>query len=232
MPVASYVLSIPSADIDNLRFSVDRALNVEAARDTEALFGRPSALEALTGRKVLREALDHESVVKVRKLDVTSKRRPSGRSNLPRTKSQRAVVRDRSAKRRSAGLPPVPMAHPSPLGTALSVTEQASVTKARAALAMRLGIHEKRLSPSAACSMLVQDSKLFQERQPRLRAMVALYDATPAPEISGASRLLNAGDAVCFDAATQPLRLLAGDWRRFIWFDIFDDEVGLPPCLQ
>ena len=80
-----FSLSLTDAQLDALRSATDVTLNVPAAEATERTFGRESALEALHGRRVLREALSHDaerSVAKARSFGVLI---PSPRSTKRRS---------------------------------------------------------------------------------------------------------------------------------------------------
>ena len=77
-------LSLTDAQLDALRTAADTLLNILSAEATERLFGRLSALDALHGRRIYRDAVKHDaerSVVKARKMDVLAprKKRRSGR---------------------------------------------------------------------------------------------------------------------------------------------------------
>ena len=67
-----------------LRTATDALLNVPAAERTERMFGRLSALDALHGRRIHRDALTHDSqhsVAKARTINALPprKKKPSGR---------------------------------------------------------------------------------------------------------------------------------------------------------
>ena len=79
-----FSLSLTDAQLDALRTAADTLLNIPSAEATERLFGRLSALDALYGRRIYRDAVKHDaerSVVKARKMDVLAarKKRRSGR---------------------------------------------------------------------------------------------------------------------------------------------------------
>ena len=144
---------LTSFDTDAARQTVDRVLNVPAARRAYQVDGRPIAIGTLHGDAVLQRAMKGGgSVVKVRKLDTVSMRRPSGRSNLPKTASQRRKVRERTEQRRAEGLPPVPMGRRHPLGKALPRVERDKILAIQAAVATEIGVPTSSLSPAACCA--------------------------------------------------------------------------------
>ena len=79
-----FSLSLTDAQLDALCTAAGTLLNIPSAEATERLFGRLSALDALYGRRIYRDAVKHDaerSVVKARKMDVLAarKKRRSGR---------------------------------------------------------------------------------------------------------------------------------------------------------
>ena len=56
-----FSLSLTDAQLDALRTAADTLLNIPSAEATERLFGRLSALDALHGRRIYRDAVKHDA---------------------------------------------------------------------------------------------------------------------------------------------------------------------------
>ena len=234
-----YQLSVSAKQLEVLQGTVDRALDVTRAKQKAQTEGRWAAMSSLKGTGIL-STVSPNSIIKRRPIDMRVphlvKKRPSGRSNWPKSPEEWAQLAARTAERKRMGLSRW-MTDRTGLGQMStssapqddpyvpSDSEREAFVALTSELSMRIGADV--LKPTAQAAMVADDagSDWVKARHGGRRVEVAFESGTTAPQFStrGGELLaplpaLAVGEVLVFDRA-QMYRQQAGDWRMTVTFE-------------
>ena len=226
-----------------LRTAVDTALGVDGAKRMEQKKGRQAAIAALKGEAVpsASRITSRHNIVRKRSIDIRPvpfvKKRPSGRSNWPRTAEERARVKARCAERKALGLHRW-MTDKTGLGQTSTPNHEAYLPSgterdALLLLASDLSTQIGRavLNPTAWIGMVADGSPAWSKgRRGGRRVEVALHSDTPpllfrnpggGPRASSSEgeSLMAAGEMLVFDRGLMHCHT-GGDYRRTVTFEV------------
>jgi hypothetical protein len=231
-----YQLSVSAEQLKVLRGAVDRALNVPFSKHKAETEGRWAAMSALKGTDIL-STTSPNSTIKRRRIDMRTphpvKKRPSGKSNWPRSQEARARLAARTAERRQLGMSRWEtdrtglgrVSTPQDGRYVPSDAEREALVALTSELSMRIGADV--LKPTAQAAMVAADawSDWIKARHGGRSVEVAFHTGTTAPQFSTREgELLEqlpdlaVGEALVFDGA-QMHRQQAGDWRITVTFE-------------
>ena len=239
-------LSLSENQLRVLQTAVDTALGVDGAKRVEQRKSRQAAIAALKGEAVpsASHITSRESIVKKRSIDIRPvpfvKKRPSGRSNWPKTPAERARVKARCAERKALGLHRW-MTDKTGLGRTSSAstpnheaylpsgTERDALLLLASDLSTQIG--RAVLNPTAWIGMVADGSPAWSKgRRGGRRVEVALHSDTPpllfrnpgggprAGSSEGES-LMAAGEMLVFDRGLMHCHT-GGDYRRTVTFEV------------